>query len=650
MNTTAPSRARPARVQRNVLIPLADGTELAGDLYLPEGDGPWPALLSYYPYHKDDVIGGACEYARRFFTRRGYASLLVDFRGTGSSGGVFTENFDTVREARDGAEAVEWAAAQDWCSGSVGVYGISYGGIMALAIASQRPPHLKAIAPMYGPSDVRSEWIAPGDCPNCLGNYAREAFMLAMDLAPPMHQDSGGRWREVWEERLSRLRDGEPYTFRWLEHTTYDEYRRSRAIPLDQIEVPSFFIGGWRDLFPEAVPGSFAQVTAPKRLLMGPWLHVPPDFSSYEPVEWLEQTAAWWDRWLLGERNGVELGPPVTLFVQGSGEWRHEYEWPPARNELTILRPGGSGNLSVDASDPSEDVYVADPTIGCAAGLWDPLGVGIGYPLEQSGDDLRSLAYTSAPLERDLEVTGSPLAHVELELEAGSELQLAAKLSAVSPSGTSTLITSGWADAAHRGGRDRALPLANGARYEVSIPLWATSYLVPKGDRLRMSLACADFPRVWPARTNPTIRVLTGAGSATRLELPMTPKGGAGRAALPAFDLTVARTPWNTAARPIWRVGRNLVDDSVSVELGVSAEMELPSGIQFAFGHHSTAAVARERPHEARIDSHAEMSAHLTTGERVEVETWGAFTRETIALEGRIILDGAVIFERRWSN
>ena len=127
------------------------GRESSGDLYLPEARAG-PALLSYYPYQKDDVIGGAWEIARGSFTRRGYASLLVDFRGTGGSGGDFPENFDTARGARDGAEAVEWAAAQDWCSGSVGVYGISYGGIMALAIASQRPPHLKAIAPMYGRS------------------------------------------------------------------------------------------------------------------------------------------------------------------------------------------------------------------------------------------------------------------------------------------------------------------------------------------------------------------------------------------------------------------------------------------------------------------------------------------------------------------
>ena len=649
MSTTAPARNSSARVQRNVLIALSDGTELAGDLYLPEGDGPWPALLSYYPYHKDDVIGGACEYARRFFTARGYASLLVDFRGTGSSGGVFTENFDTVQEARDGAEAVEWAAAQEWCSGSVGAYGISYGGIMALAIASLRPPHLKAIAPMYGPSDVRSEWIAPGDCPNCLGNYAREAFMLAMDLAPPMHQDEEGRWRDVWEERLSRLRDGEPYTFRWLEHATYDEYWRSRAIPLEEIEVPSFFIGGWRDLFPEAVPGSFTRVSAPKRLLMGPWLHVPPDFSSYEPVEWLDQVGAWWDRWLLEEQNGVEDEPPVTLFVQGSGQWRYEREWPPARNGLVILHPG-AGVLSFEAAAPSEDVYVADPTVGSAAGLWDPLGVGIGYPLEQSGDDLRSLAYTSAPLEHDTEITGSPVAYVELELDAGSELQLVAKLSAVAPSGAATLITTGWHDAAHREGRERTLSLSTATRYRLSVRLWATSYRVTKGNRLRLSLSCADFPRVWPSRTNPTIRVFTGGEAETRLELPVTPEGGAGPVTLPPFERAAIRTPWNTAATPIWTVGRDLVDDAVQVELGVSAEMELPSGVALTFGHHSTAAVGRQRPAEARIASRAEMNARLPTGERVEVETRGAFTRDTIALEGRITLDGTVIFDRKWSS
>src|SRR4051794_38356604 len=101
------------RVERNVLIPLEDGVSLAADLYLPDAPGRHPALVSFYPYRKDDLIGASAEHARTYLTERGYASLLVDFRGTGSSEGDCHVTFDTVREGADGAQVVEWAAGQE---------------------------------------------------------------------------------------------------------------------------------------------------------------------------------------------------------------------------------------------------------------------------------------------------------------------------------------------------------------------------------------------------------------------------------------------------------------------------------------------------------------------------------------------------------
>jgi len=121
--TKAPERHQElhaVRVERNVLISLADGVSLASDLYLPDAPGPFPALISFYPYHKDDLIGAFFEHSRMYLAERGYASLLVDFRGTGGSEGECPVTFDTVREGSDGAEVVEWAAVQDWCDGDVG--------------------------------------------------------------------------------------------------------------------------------------------------------------------------------------------------------------------------------------------------------------------------------------------------------------------------------------------------------------------------------------------------------------------------------------------------------------------------------------------------------------------------------------------------
>src|SRR5207253_2413287 len=117
---------------------------------------------------------------------------------------------------------------------------------------------------------------------------------------------------------------------------------------------------------------------------------------------------------------------------------------------------------------------------------------------------VQSLSYTSEPLEADLEITGSPAASLRVALERGEELQLAVRLCAVAPNGASALVTSGWLEVDGR------------AAGELRIPLWATAYRVPRGHRLRLAVACADFPHLWPTSANPAIGVV-GA----RLHLPV---------------------------------------------------------------------------------------------------------------------------------
>jgi putative CocE/NonD family hydrolase len=640
------------RVERNVLVPLADGAELAADLYLPDAGGPHPTLVSYYPYHKDDLIGSLFEYARRYFAARGYASLLVDFRGTGGSTGVCTDTFDAAGEGKDGAEVVEWAAAQEWSTGSVGIWGMSYGGILSLAIAAQRPPHLKAMAPLYGCDDIWRHFVAPGGSPNCLGNYARESFMLAMDLAPPMYQDADGRWLRVWKQQLERFEAGDIHSLRWQARPDYDEHWRTRTIDIERIQVPGFFVGGWRDIFPEAVPDAFARLQAPKRLLMGPWVHTPPDWSPLEPVDWLYDVTRWWDRWLKDDHNGVDAEPAVTLFVQGCDAWRHEAEWPIARTERMTLYAAQDGGLTHEAGVAASDVYEADPAVGTAAGLWDPLGIGVGYPLEQSGDDLRSLTYTSEPLTEDAEVTGSPEAVIHVALEHGSELHIVAKLNAVAPDGRSTLLSTGWLNARHRDGADRPAPIEPGTTMELVVPMWATSYLVPRGHRLRLSLACADFPRIWPTPENPSIRCHIGTGAPTAIRVPIVPPSPSPQAGPPLSrpEPDVDRAPWIGAAQPVWEIRHDAVDGTARVSLGADLTLQLPTGARLAFAHKGEAKVTPSRPHAASVDGEAAMDIRMAGGEHVQVDTRSRFTRETMLLNARVVVDGRVFFEGRWAN
>src|SRR3954468_9719071 len=127
-------------------IPLADGTRLAATIWLPEdtGSDPVPALLEYLPYRRRDGTVLRDRQMHEYFAGHGYASVRVDMRGSGDSDGLLLDEY-LPQEQSDAVEVIAWLAAQPWCSGSLGMMGISWGGFNALQVASHRPPALKAI-------------------------------------------------------------------------------------------------------------------------------------------------------------------------------------------------------------------------------------------------------------------------------------------------------------------------------------------------------------------------------------------------------------------------------------------------------------------------------------------------------------------------
>ena len=212
------SQRDPTRRLHDLVVHTRDGVELAADLCLPADDAPRPILVSAYPYRKDDLAGAFNEHWRRTLAAAGYGTLLVDCRGTGASRGTAAGSATARSEAHDGYDVVEWAASQPWCTGAVGAWGISYGGALALATAAQRPPHLRAVICVYGYADSYLDGVLPGGWPACLGRYAREAFMLALALAPPARRDPAGRWSDVWHERLAETLERGPVSLQWPEH------------------------------------------------------------------------------------------------------------------------------------------------------------------------------------------------------------------------------------------------------------------------------------------------------------------------------------------------------------------------------------------------------------------------------------------------
>ena len=184
-------------------ITLSDGTRLAATLWLPVDalERPVPAILEYLPYRRRDGTVLRDRQMHAYFAGHGYAAVRVDMRGSGDSDGLLLDEY-LPQEQSDAVEVIAWLAAQPWCSGTVGMMGISWGGFNALQVASHRPPALKAVITCCSTDDRYAD-----DCHymgGCLLNntIAWASTMFAFGALPPDPEVVGDRWRDMWLARL----------------------------------------------------------------------------------------------------------------------------------------------------------------------------------------------------------------------------------------------------------------------------------------------------------------------------------------------------------------------------------------------------------------------------------------------------------------
>lgn len=628
--------------ERDLVVPLADGTRLSGNLYRPAGGPAGPVLVSCYPYRKDDIIGSLFDGTRIRLCERGYASLFVDMTGTGASRGTYGESWDLATESRDCAEIVEWAAGQDWCDGNVGAWGVSYGGMTALGAAAERPPHLRAIVAAYATTDIYRDTIAPGGWPSMLGGYAWAAHMAALDLCPPTLQDPAGQWRQVWDQRLQRLAAGELHALTWQAHPQRDAYWQKRAVDATAVMVPTMLIGGWADAYTGAIIRVFGEVKGPKRLILGPWMHVLPHLSTVEPWDWVTEMADWWDAHLRPDGAPPAQEQPVLFFARGGG-WQAARQWPPEDTGNRQLYLDGYRLDPALPSAPGFRDYAGDPLTGLTAGIWDPFGIGNGWPEEQSSDDARSLTFTSDPLLEPLLVAGAPEAALQVKLTPGEETHLVARLCQVEPDGRSELITSGWCH----------LPAAQGSPdmpvRTVEIRLNQAACELSAGTRVRLSIACANFPHLWPAPSTPAITVVSGPDSPSVLRLPVSPDTG-------HTPVTVARPPakpdtgWVTSGEPVYRLTHDKNAGEAAVTFGARSQLRTPAGAQLSLDEEFTARVRASRPDGAAVLGRVDINLRMPAGEQVEVHVASTSYRRTSVVEASVTLDGASLLHHRWAG
>ena len=521
----------PIREIVNTWIPLADGTRLAARLWLPANAdaNPVPAILEYIPYRKNDATAVGDSTRHAYFARHGYASLRVDMRGTGDSDGILLDEY-LKQEQDDGLEVLAWIAAQQWCSGPVGIIGISWGGFNGLQIAARRPPELKAVISVCSTDNRYADDVHyMGGCLLGAGMLPWASTMLAYNARPPDPRWVGERWREMW---LARMADTPPYVEAWLSHQRRDDFWKHGSVCEDYgaVECPVYVVGGWADGYTNTVLRLLEGLPGPRKGLIGPWAHTYPEQGRPGPaIGFLQECLRWWDHWLKGADTGImdepmlrvwqqDSNPPASDYPAWPGRWLEDPAWPSPNVADQGWWLNNGGRLEAQPGPETALDLLGTQHSGLQAGMWFPYGQPSELPAEQRPDDAFSLCFTSAPLEAPLDVLGFPRARLSVEVDRPNAL-LAVRLCDVAPTGESSLVSWGLLNLTHRDGHEHPTALEPGRRYVVTVTLNAAGHRLPAGHCWRVAVSPTYWPHAWPSPEPVRLRLLAGPGS--RLLLPV---------------------------------------------------------------------------------------------------------------------------------
>lgn len=546
-------------VQKNLMVTMRDGVELATDIYRPAAGGPFPTLVERIPYNKDayGLISGWLDVLRA--ARAGFAVVVQDTRGRYQSGGTFRPFAD---ERADGADTIAWAAGQSWSTGSVGMFGSSYTGATQWLAAAERPPALATISAAVTCSDYYDNWLYQGGAFR-LG-FALQWVASALVLGELLRPDSaeGERladlrrmldgmdeaFRQLPERDHPVLTDIAPYLSEWLDHPERDDYwARLSARGPAVVDIPVLNLGGWYDLFLGGTIDNYlalrARTAQPdaqrQRLVIGPWAHgatsgVFPERAfgvraGFDGADLTGVQLAWFKERLAGSPSATSSSP-VRIFVMGPDIWRDEPDWPLPDTEYVDYFLGsngdartgsGAGTLSTSAGSKTlSDSFrydPADPVPTCGGATFLPglfIGANAG-PRDQTRTEARPdvLCYTSEPLDQPLEVTGPVRARLHISSSA-VDTDFTATLVDVHPEGRAELVCDGILRCRYRTSTTRPEFLDPGAVYEIEIDLVATAYVFPAGHRLRLDVSSSNFPKF---DRNPNAAVPVADAGATDL-------------------------------------------------------------------------------------------------------------------------------------
>jgi predicted acyl esterase len=508
------------RIEWDVPIPMDDGVVLRADVFLPEGDGRYPVIMTHGPYakwlafqdgfarqwanleteHPDAVAGSSNRYQNwetvdpEKWVPDGYAVIRVDSRGAGRSPGYL--DIFSPRETRDYYDCIEWAAAQPWSTGKVGLLGVSYYAINQWQVAALQPPHLAAICPWEGGSDFYRDFTRHGGILNVFVQqwYPPQVAGVQHGVGErgPRHRETGGLVagpETLTEADLAARRADTPSLV--LSHRLLDDFYADRSPDLSSVTVPVLSAANWAHHL--HTRGNFEGYdragSAQKWLEVHGLQHWTEFYTDYG----VRLQKRFFGHFLKGEDTGWASQPPVLLQVRrvdGTFEERAESQWPLATTRWTrFYLDLATARLSRDAGP------------GPARATFSALGDG--------------LEFWTEPFEQETEITGPGAARLTIA-STTADADLFLTLRVADPAGRDVTFVSGqdpngcvgfgWLRASHRKTdpsrsqpwrpwhtHDEHRPLTPGEPVDLTVEIWPTSVIIPAGYRLGVSVQGRDF-------------------------------------------------------------------------------------------------------------------------------------------------------------
>jgi hypothetical protein len=511
-------------IERNVPVPMRDGTILRADVHRPDRGGPYPVLVLRTPYDKSHYISDCQQFAKA-----GYIVVSQDVRGRYESEGKWESLIrDKTHDGEDGYDTVEWAARLHGSTGKVGTFGGSYLGLVQWRLAPLRPPSLvamsaNAIAAQHTqyrgngailPSELLV-WVTVFS-PDMRRRADRPGVHTMWEAGRLWNGGESKKWynflprlelpEEVFEDDTKIMKD-------YMENPHFDPLRLDESCR--EISVPNLEFSGLYDmsngnmLMYRTMAKEAKTEIARKgsRIIIGPWGHVSYggrygniDFGPNAVLDEIAAQIRWFDYWLKGIQNSVNKDPPVRIFVMGDNKWRDEQHWPLQITKDKVLyitsaghanTPEGDGKL-VEKKPASSDTdgYTYDPN--------DPVPNPGGHrliPADQCPLAHRKdiLVYQTEPLTERVEVTGNPV--VELYASSSApDTDWFVRLVDVYPDGLAFNVAQGTIRARYRNGLDKPELIRPGEIVKYTITMMPTSNAFLPGHRIRLDITSSDFP------------------------------------------------------------------------------------------------------------------------------------------------------------